>query len=309
MPTNFLGTTRFSLYEPTSPSWRLSRKDGRSDQDRYKRRLFSPDRMKSRIEIFFDHSLPLLAQGSRDHKLVHVVSFSEELPPQYRDYLENAVQQYDWLRLDCRGPENRRGISLDDLARESFSPGETYAEYRLDDDDLLASTYFDTLSSYVSESHVGFYVSFGLGIQAFYRDQTFLEPRIEHRPKIAIGLARICRVEPNGKITGPRRVSHTQSDRHAPIIVDSQSFQFLHTLHLSQDSGVDKPDGDLGNRIRNYLNQEKPESGTVNELFTDISVASMSDAEQVKLILGAHARTATLGSTLRKIKRRISFYV
>lgn len=306
MSSKFLGTTRFSLFEPDSPSWRLSRKDGRDDAERYRQLLYSPERMKSRVEIFFDQSLPLLDLGSAGHEYVHVVSYSHELPRKYLTHLENAATRYSWLRLDCRTPEDRRGKSTEKWALEEFAPGDIYAEFRLDDDDLLAPTYFDTVSNYLTGAHVGFYISLGLGIQAFYADEKFLEPRLEHRPKIAIGLARVCRVESPRKTTGPKRVAHTQIDRHAPVIIDGRNVQYLHSIHLSQDSGVDKPEGDLGNRIRNYLNQPEPQSDLMSSLFPKASFGTMSEFEQIRLLLGAHTNMDTLRSSLRKLRRRVA---
>mgnify|MGYP002713468137 CR=1 FL=1 len=305
MSSKFLGTTRFSLFEPDSPSWRLSRRDGRDDADRYRQLLYSPERMKSRMEIFFDQSLPQLDLGSAGYEYLHVVSYSHELPQKYLAHLENAAARYSWLRLDCRTPTDRRGKSMEKWALEEFSPGDIYAEFRLDDDDLLAPTYFETVSNYLTNEHVGFYVSLGLGIQAFYADERFLEPRLEHRPKIAIGLARVCRVDSPQKTTGPKRVAHTQIDRHVPVIIDSQKVQYLHSIHLSQDSGVDKPEGDLGNRIRNYLNQPEPESDLISSLFPRANFGAMSELDQFRLLLGAHTNLDTLRSSLLKLRRRV----
>lgn len=278
---------------------------GKKNAEEYLTRLYSPARMDRRVEIFFDYTLPIINQGSRDHEVVHVLSFSEELPPKYLRHLENASNKYSWLRLDKRTAKNRKGTSADSWAKQSFNAGDIYAEYRLDDDDLLATSYYDTVAEYLIPENIGAYVSLGLGLQAFYDNGAFREPRVEHRPKIAIGLARVCTLTEDRRVEGPRRVAHTQVDRHAPVIVDSRKIQFLHSIHFDQDSGVDKPDGDLGNRFRNYLNQPKPDA-IPDGAFPDVPFEKIEEPEQIKMLIGAHANLGTARATLKKIARRLS---
>ncbi|MBP3947849.1 glycosyltransferase [Corynebacterium sp. Marseille-P3884] len=305
MTNHFLGSTRFSLYEPASPSWRLSRQVGQKNSEEYLAKLYSPARMDRRVEIFFDYTLPIINKGSHDHNLVHVVSFSEELPSKYLEHLANASKKYSWLHLDKRTANKRKGKPIDSWAKKSFKPGDIYAEYRLDDDDLVATSYYDTVAKYLTVENVGSYVSLGLGLQAFYDNGAFREPRVEHRPKIAIGLARVCAITEDRKIDGPRRAAHTQVDRYAPVIIDSQQIQFLHSIHFDQDSGVDKPDGDLGNRFRNYLNQPKPDSIPA-DAFPNVPFEKIEEPEQIKMLIGAHANLRTVRATLKKIGRRLS---
>lgn len=275
------------------------------NKEEYLAKLYRPVRMDRRIEIFFDYTLPLIDLGSKDHDLLHVLSFSEELPSRYLRHLEDAAARYSWLHLDKRTAQDRKGIPIDTWACKSFKAGEIYAEYRLDDDDLLATTYYDTVAEYLTAENIGKYVSLGLGVQAFYDQKVFREPRVEHRPKIAIGLARICAITQDGSVTGPQRVAHTQVDRHAPVIIDSRDIQFLHSIHFDQDSGVDKPEGDLGNRFRNYLNQPKP-TAVPNDIFPEVPFGEIEEPEQIKMLIGAHANFRTAREVLRKIARRLS---
>lgn len=308
MLANFLGHTRFSLYDPTSPSWRLARFEGRKKENGYLKQLYSPERMESRIQIFFDHSLPTLAKAATDHNLVHVVSYSEELPQKYRVYLESADETYDWLRLDRRSENNRKGYPLEQWAGQEFGPGDIFGEFRLDDDDILGIHFFDTLADYLTPENVGRYVSFGYGVQAFYEGGKFREPRMEHRPKIAIGLTRVCQVTTNGTINGAKRVAHTKTDLVAPVIVDSRKIQFLHSIHLNQDSGVNKPDGDLGNRFRNYLNQPKLEDlETITEAFPTVVVGEdMSDFLKFNALAKTHSNLRSVSGTISAVRKKIA---
>lgn len=267
---HFLGHTRFSLLEPNSPSWRLSREVGRTDHRTYSEILFSEQRLADRAEIFLEHTLPIIELGSKGHHIVHVVSYPEELPKEYKMRLSQAAKRFKWLHLDERRSPKNNGRFLDQLATELFPSGTVYGEYRLDDDDILSSSFFQKLSPYISDRNVGSMVSLGVGVQCFFDKGRFLKPRLEHRPKIAIGLTRVCKT--NGdKIAGPPRVAHTRSDRVCPVVLDSTDVTFLHTLHLTQDSGVHKPDGDLARRVRNYLRlPDVPEQFDLLQLFPGV---------------------------------------
>ncbi|MHA5283530.1 glycosyltransferase [Corynebacterium sp. CQ3829_602738] len=307
MLANFLGHTRFSLYDPTSPSWRLARFEGRRKESEYLKQLYSPERMGSRVEIFFDHSLPTLAKAAAAHNLVHVVSYSEELPHKYRAYLESADETYAWLRLDRRSEGNRKGRPLEKWAQQEFRAGDIFGEFRLDDDDILGVNFLDTLADYLTPENVGRYVSFGYGVQAFYDAGKFREPRVEHRPKIAIGLTRVCQMNANGTINGPKRVAHTKTDMVAPVILDSRAIQFLHSIHLNQDSGVNKPDGDLGNRFRNYLNQPKLEAVEMfTESFPTVDVGEdMSEFLKFNALAKSHSNLKSVSGTLSAVRKRL----
>ena len=260
--------------------------------------------MQSRQEIFFNYSLPILDQARSGMDLVHVVSYSDELPAKYQAQLREAANRYSWLMLDRRDSSNRKGLALEKIAREQFSQGDIYAEYRLDDDDVLAVDYFESLSNYLSESFVGFHVSHGLGLQTFYENGTFFEPRYEHRPKIAIGLARVCSIGAK-RILGPKRAPHTKIDQRAPVVVDSRSVKFLHSLHLSQDSGEDKPDGDLANRFRNYLKQDVPQSHDFHGLFPGVAFEeTLPDSRKLKALVSTHSKPSVIAEITRKAAER-----
>ena len=302
---HFIGHTRFSLFEPDSTSWRLSRSAGRKSEEAYLRRLYSEERMQSRQEIFFNYSLPILDQAQSGMDLIHVVSYSDELPARYQIQLKEAANRYSWLLLDRRDATNRKGLSLENIAREHFNQGDIFAEYRLDDDDVLAVDYFESLSAYLSNPFVGFHVSHGLGLQTFYENEVFFEPRYEHRPKIAIGLARVCSIGAK-RVIGPKRAPHTKIDQRAPVILDSRSVKFLHSLHLSQDSGEDKPSGDLANRFRNYLKQEVPKDCAFHPLFPGVAFGDkLPDSRKLKALVSTHSKPQAIAEFTKKAAERI----
>ena len=269
----FIGHTRFSLFAPESPSWRLSRESQKSSSlEAYKKALFDERRLSARADIFLNSTLPILDIARRQHKLIHVVSYSSELPDKYRTRLEEAAAQYSWLELDPRESGASDGLSSHKFVRRNFKKGTHYGLYRLDDDDILSSRYFDQAARYLSEPFQGMVLSLARGIQAFYRDGEFLCPRIEHRPKIALGLMGICQYTESGEIIEPRSGSHTKTDLVNPVLLDSSEISYVHTMHASQDSGIAKPDDDFQRRLYNYLRQDSLDTGSVKleKLFPNV---------------------------------------
>lgn len=226
------------MFIPGTGAWRTSDGTAFATTDEYKQHLYSPDRLAVRASLFFEFSLPMLAAAAARHELIHIVSFSESLPLQYRDRLARAAGQHDFLRLDER-PDGAHATDPSDVIRREFASKEVlFAEYRLDDDDLLAVDFFEQLLPYVRASDVGRYVSLGSGVTAIYHDGQFHNARRCHQPMIAIGLARICVLHPDGSVTAPAAGRHTVADTVAPVVVDSRRLAFLWTRHIGQDTAV-----------------------------------------------------------------------
>ncbi|MGV0353220.1 glycosyltransferase [Corynebacterium confusum] len=300
----FVGHTRFSLFDPTSSSWRISRSLGREDPSKYRNALFSEDRLKHRADIFFHHTLPTLDKAGEGHEFVHIVSYSADLPAKYRTQLEKQVEEYPWLVLDPRSNGKIRRSEINRSISRYVNRGQIFASYRLDDDDVLGTSFFDRASGYLEERFVGMQVSFGIGVQAFYGNGTFQAPRIEHRPKIAIGLLDICKRLEDGELKGPQPGAHTKADLRNPVIVDSRELAFIHTIHMRQDSGVDKPDADFVNRMKNYsrlpaLKQSEYDEKRLTELFPTVE---FGNEDALRRILEGHEGSKTL---LSKSVRRV----
>jgi hypothetical protein len=221
--------------------------------DQYRNELFGEERLSNRSRIFFNHTLPLLDRARGNHQLLHVVSYSAELPRKYRRLLKDAAKSYKWLVLDKRTRTNRKGTSLNTFVKRYFEPGSIYGSYRLDDDDVLAPTYFDQVASYLERPFANMVVSLGLGVQAFFHEGEFVNPRMEHRPKIAIGLMKICEYTYDGRFLAPQNIAHTRTDLVNAMILDSRQVSFLHSMHLTQDTHIDKPSGDFEKRLRNHM--------------------------------------------------------
>lgn len=234
----FVGHTRFSLYIPGTGAWRASDGSTFDATEEYKKHLYDPERLRTRAEIFFDLTLPLLANAARGHPVLHFVSYSESLPQTYQHLLERAAREYSFLRLNgcVDGAAPEEPVEL--LRREQGNQDLVFAEYRLDDDDILSVDFFEQLKPYVNISEVGRFVSLSYGVTAVYSDGVFYDVRRCRQPMVAIGLSRICRIYENGNIEQPPTARHTVSDTAAPVILDSRQMAYMWTRHASQDTAV-----------------------------------------------------------------------
>lgn len=242
----FIGVTRFSLFIPGSASWNISKSV--SSEAAYKQLLFRPERLDARLDIFLNISLPQLAAAARNHNVRHVVQYSSHLPPKYQDALRDAAEQYDFLTVFCNDSRDQHSNIIDEtaanMASETDENSIAYAWYRLDDDDILATSYFDQVAEYVTAENAGRVVSLGLGYSAIYHGGVLWDLREDYRPKSSIGQLYICSLDKSTKkVVQPPRQNHAIIDRWAPTILDSRTPSFITVLHPDQDGHL-RGDGD-----------------------------------------------------------------
>lgn len=235
----FVGHTRFSLFTPGSRLWLTPMRY--LDDEEYKGVLFSDKRLKPRVDAFISESLPQMERGLGSHELTHVVSYSESLPDKYQQALEEAATRYPFLLLDPTPDGSKHSNPIEtamaqlELDGNSIAEGEVFVSYRIDDDDLLGSQYFDLMARHAIPAHVGWNVSLGRGVTGIRVGDNFYELRSTYHTKIAIGLAEICQMQ-SGEVRAPKPSSHDLVDRVNPLVVDSTAVAFFHTHHLGQDS-------------------------------------------------------------------------
>lgn len=229
----FIGRTNFSLYVPRNPALRASGEEFVSE-DAYLKYLYDPARLRSRIHVLTDFSLPQIELARSGHDVTHVVSFSQSLPDDFKEQLYASAVKHTFLQLDevedgrTPTPIERLGITIE--------PG-VFVQYRLDDDDLLPKDYFERIARFAQPNNVGFHATLGRGISAIKRDGDLFYAREVEWPKIAIGFADICELRADGGIRRPaRHKGHIVADRTSPVIVDSSGLGWVWTRHVHQDS-------------------------------------------------------------------------
>lgn len=262
----FIGQTRFSLYNPNTSAWKASNGSRFKNEREYRKYLFSDERLGMRAEIFFDMSLPLLAEASRGFDVRHLISYSDYLPRKYQRMLQDAAKSHDFLILDkqkTKVPAQTvesvaRGILL---GTNTNDPHQSFGSYRLDDDDLLPVDFFQRNEPYIRPENVGSIVSFGTGLTAIYMDGKFYNARRCYSPMVAIGLMGINKFADDGTLVSPVPIGHNRSDRANPVILDSREIGYMWTRHVEQDStlGSATIDNDkLLQRIRKHIDPHPP---------------------------------------------------
>lgn len=197
--------------------------------------------MDSRIDIFLNISLPLIAEAMKGYRLVHIVQISEQLPENYKQALYDAAEIYDFLQISVHSGSDHQGAVVENTAKElaeEISQEEvTFAWYRIDDDDLIATHFFDSMSRFVKPEFAGFVASLGEGYSGVFHKGKIWDLRHLYRPKSSVGQLYVCKLNKvTGELIQPPRADHAKIDKWAPTIIDSQVPSFLTMRHPHQDT-------------------------------------------------------------------------
>lgn len=234
----FIGTTRFSLFQPGSNAWNLTKRATDNSGPSLEDLLYAPERIEPRLDIFINLSLPLIASAASEHLIKHTVLYSDEMPSKYKSQLEDAAQEYEFLVLNKHvdGKPDPRIPGPHMSAKKHFGDNATYGIYRLDDDDLLAVNFFNEASRYLNPEFAGMRLSFASGVTGLYEDGKFSYLKATYHPMIAIGLMSICHRVDAHTIVQPADAPHILSDRYDPVVVDARQPMFFWTRHADQDT-------------------------------------------------------------------------
>ncbi|QQA98420.1 glycosyltransferase [Corynebacterium marquesiae] len=264
----FIGQTRFSLFNPGSTDWVVSSGGRFRSSADYLDYLYSDERMALRAEIFFEHSIPMLARSSKRHKLIHVLSYSDNLPDKYQKRLEAEAEKHRFLVLDKR-PAGEGATPWQQLLDAQIETGEIIGFYRLDDDDLLGDDFFDDMSAYIEEPFVTMAVSFGSGYTAIVDGEKIIYPRASHWPKIAIGLTYIHQKIGPRDFVGPKyKGGHNQVDRYNPVVLDSRKPSYFWLRSPEQDTLTNVPSSQrVAHLVEKLHNLQLPNREELQRLF------------------------------------------
>lgn len=306
----FIGHTKFSVYTPVSGAWKATNGTRFKNQEEYKKYLFSDSRLKPRIDIFVNYSLPQLSLATRGHNVKHLVFYSEFLPSKYEQILLAAGEKYSFLILE----KQRIGVaptSLESFARvqlqSSGNPMQPFGIFRLDDDDILPADYFDQNARYVKHEFVGMQITHGVGVSAIYKDGQFFNARKTYHPMLNIGFASIHEFDSSGEMTKLPVASHNVADRTYPVILDSRKLGYLWTRHPAQDTAlglIETDESSLIDTLKRDMNRH-PAIQDMGELSKSFPVlkevitnAESPDATRQELII----ETTTLDASGLRIK-------
>lgn len=234
MKPTFFGQTRYSLFIPDSAAWRASSGNVR-ESDAYKNYLYDPERLDFRNKIFNELTVPALADAAENHDVWHIVSYSESLPEKYVESLKRTAEKFPFIVLQ----ELPDGVSdwgrSEEIIKKKLRSG-IFGRYRLDDDDVLSTHYFDVVERFVRHEYVGMVVSLPLGVETLYSNGHFFNFREAHVPMNSMGMLYVSELRQDGTIRAPRAHAHDKADRFAPVIMDASKIGYLRTNHGGQDN-------------------------------------------------------------------------
>lgn len=224
--------------------------------------LFSSARLDPRVEIFLNLTVPQLQLAASEYHLRHIVQISPQLPEETKSRLREAAAEHPFLvvseQATARGHKEDLDSHIREVASLVDSPDGLFARFRLDDDDILASDYFDQLSRYVNAANVGMNVSFGSGYQAAYYSGVIFDLRNLYHPRNSMGMAQICRVRASGRIEWRSYSNHARSDLEVPTILDSRFPTVLSLKHNGQDTFAKEDGGKKFDKATRLLAVEQP---------------------------------------------------
>ncbi|WP_447743225.1 hypothetical protein [Pseudomonas laurentiana] len=198
-------------------------------------------------DIFFEYSVPLIQQAieeNPDLDINVIVHSTTLLPGEIQDRLTRLAETGSF-HPHFFAPEDdcdfRSEVTRFLSQRLAGKTGKVLVPaMRLDDDDLLSPRYFDILKRYLSLQFVGFTIHGPRGYEALYVDGHFAAYSLLDAPKTGIGLAHLSLWNAtkgrfaSKNILPPGR--HSDTDAHAPVILDGSNHVILRTKHVFNDA-------------------------------------------------------------------------
>lgn len=233
-------TTRFSLFLPQNAAWYASNGSRFPSAEDYKAYLYSHDRLDPRMDIFTGMSLPAIALMAERHPVLHRVQYSQSLPDKYLKQLHKVAEKYPFMQLesvDEMGNASNPEMIREFVSRAAHGTNMIFGDARLDDDDVLASDFFELSSRYLTREHVGYAISLAKGLTGLFENGQVTSLRRVVQPKIAIGLMTVGYFDAQTGIIQQTLIgSHPSVDERMPLILDSTAPSYLWMRHLEQDS-------------------------------------------------------------------------
>lgn len=240
-PRPVYGVTRYSVANPRGNQqwWALSAKNKGED---YTTKLWAADRMEPREHVFLNLATPIYQRFHDSYGYRHIVQYSPEMPARWVDALEDAARTYPvLLLLPGSRWQDRVTCIKNDIKARRCSPGPA-AWLRVDDDDLLATTFLDQLVPKLVPAHDGYAVSFGRGLTAELDGLTLRNFGRTTRVMASMGQAFIGSVGEQSRVSWPPTTSHHRAHESMPTIVDSREVAYLRLIHENQDRKIANPD-------------------------------------------------------------------
>lgn len=235
---------RYSVLTESKSSWAIGRDE---EVENYKRKLFLEARLDLHQDLFFNATLPSVRKLNPDKSTVLIFT-SDELPSFYINSLNNEIKNDKNIKVISLPRTGRIVGQMHNVLNEELHqlPEDTlYATVRLDDDDILSSSFQDSLEKYMNKAFVGYAISFSKGIAGIYEAGRYVSFYEIVQPKIALGLSFInFYSRKNGLDCPPVSIyglgNHTKIDENHPLIIESKMPLYIRTVHSQSDAFGEK---------------------------------------------------------------------
>lgn len=232
-----------------SNAWILSKESATIEQ--YATALFDEKRLNLKFDFFSNLTLPSVAAQKREntncsHEVV--VFTSDELPTEHMKKLMSLSQEIAFTIIPVKRDQNYARI-CNEYIKKQFLEAEKdalYATVRLDDDDVLADTYEQRLSSYLTPLNDDYVVTFPLGYESYFtisNNKCHLENTLNiNFKKIALGLAHIGQYNATENSFSSKTLNiyqtgnHTKVDERFNVIYDMTPRMYLRVSYEMQDT-------------------------------------------------------------------------
>lgn len=142
------------------------------------------------------------------------------------------------------------------------------------------------MSEYLTPAHVGYVISFPLGIESILLEGKAFNLRVAHAPMNSMGQLGVCRRNFDGTVSAPKPGSHARVDRDNPTVLDSRKLGYFRYNHTGQDNAMSSSgDADLS-RLVASMSHYPPvtENLGLDDLFPTVSHRRV-DQQEVQLSL------------------------
>ena len=236
---------RFSMLLKHKNKWKAG--ENSETWFQYKENILSEKRLKFRMKLFKEITLPSLVGQSVDfdkNNVKVIVATSEELPKEYMQNLDGISKKYPWFEV-LKTSEDFAGFKkylLYRLAEKKQSVN--VATIRLDDDDALSKDFVSRVLEYQKKSINGYALTFANGYAGVYStdSERIVSFKEYFYSKFSAGLTYFDRYNPVDKGfehkygTVYSLGSHVEVDKKVPLIVDPRGRGFIRTIHEEADT-------------------------------------------------------------------------
>ncbi len=199
--------------------------------------LYGSERLEERLRLFESVTLPALKNQS-DDAFEFVIVTGSCLPAAAADRLRDLTAEIPQIRLVVRQPDEHRSVMKAVLNEARKDPSRPCLQFRLDDDDAVASDFIQRLREVVSdcaglaESSACFAIDFNQGYLADFRPDGVKTAHV-YRALATAGLGMFVQ---GGNDLTIMNFAHQRMGRFMPVVTDPDAPMWIRGLNEFNDS-------------------------------------------------------------------------